>query len=58
MSRSESVSEVSAIIKKCDRLKCNVLTDKKLNRFQKDAAKCYEFLNELSRFNFQKYEQE
>ena len=54
---SQSSLTLATIMTKCDRLKSKVLTDKRLNRFEKDAGKCYDYLFELSNFNFQKYEQ-
>lgn len=51
-----SSEQLVGIIKKCDRLKNRLLTDKKLCRFEKDSSKCYDYLFELSNFNFQKYE--
>lgn len=50
-----SSDQLLGIIKKCDRLKTRLLTDKKLCRFEKDSTKCYDYLFELSNFNFQKY---
>jgi hypothetical protein len=52
----QSAQSLGGIITKCDRLKTKVLTDKKLSRFEKDTSKYYEYLFELSNFNFQKYE--
>ena len=54
---SQSSVTLSTIMTKCDRLKSKVLTDKRLDRFERDAGKCYDYLFELSNFNFQKYEQ-
>ena len=56
MERTMSSDQLLGIIKKCDRLKTRLLTDKKLCRFEKDSSKCYDYLFELSNFNFQKYE--
>lgn len=56
MLRTYSSEQLGSIIKKCDRLKNRHLTDKKLCRFAKDSSKCYDYLYELSNFNFQKYE--
>jgi len=43
-------------MKDCEKLKYNVLTDKKVCKFIKNAGKYYDYLKELSNFNFQKYE--
>jgi hypothetical protein len=56
LSHTVSTDQLFGIIKKCDRLKTRLLTDKKLCRFEKDSTKCYDYLFELSNFNFQKYE--
>ena len=51
-----SQDQLQSIIKDCEKLKYKVLTDKKVNKFIKNASKYYEYLRELSNFNFQKYE--
>lgn len=56
ITHSCSSAQLGSIIEKCDRLKGRLLTDKKLCRFEKDSSKCYDYLFELSNFNFQKYE--
>lgn len=55
LGRTCSSEQLGSIIKKCDRLKSRLLTDKKLCKFEKDSSKCYNYLFELSNFNFQKY---
>ena len=51
------MGNICNIITKCERLRRGVVTNKKLVQFQKDAGKCYDYLFELSNYNFQKYEQ-
>jgi hypothetical protein len=53
-----SHDQLQTIIKDCDKLKNKVLTDKKVGKFIRNAGKYYEYLRELSNFNFQKYENE
>ena len=50
--RTMSSDQLLGIIKKCDRLKTRLLTDKKLCRFEKDSSKCYPFEISLSSFYF------
>lgn len=50
-----SQENLQVIIKDCDKLKNKVLTDKKVSKFMRNAGKYYEYLKELSNFNFQKY---